>query len=169
MNVIARLEYELAYYDSAVHHFNHYTTGTPVYSLVMVISDSVSCWSFIFTLLTFTKTNFPFWDASSSVNDTFEILLIFPFLNMPTNILFCFFLFFSILSIYNKLLCVQPCYIHSIFVFEKQLLLKCLPSQLWQILGRGGGDIVFFNVLLWTEKGFLKVLLGVKKGRIFFS
>ena len=26
MNVIARLEYELAYYDSAVHRFNHYTT-----------------------------------------------------------------------------------------------------------------------------------------------
>ena len=28
MNVIARLEYELAYYDSAVHRFNHYTTRT---------------------------------------------------------------------------------------------------------------------------------------------
>ena len=26
MNVIARLEYELAYYDSADHRFNHYTT-----------------------------------------------------------------------------------------------------------------------------------------------
>ena len=29
MNVIARLEYELAYYDSAVHRFHHYTTRTP--------------------------------------------------------------------------------------------------------------------------------------------
>ena len=29
MNVIARLEYELAYCDSAVHRFNHYTTRTP--------------------------------------------------------------------------------------------------------------------------------------------
>ena len=29
MNVIAWLEYELAYYDSAVHRFNHYTTRTP--------------------------------------------------------------------------------------------------------------------------------------------
>ena len=28
VNVIARLEYELAYYDSAVHRFNHYTTKT---------------------------------------------------------------------------------------------------------------------------------------------
>ena len=29
MNVIARLEYELAYHYSAVHRFNHYTTRTP--------------------------------------------------------------------------------------------------------------------------------------------
>ena len=29
VNVMARLEYELAYYDSAVHRFNHYTTRTP--------------------------------------------------------------------------------------------------------------------------------------------
>ena len=30
VNVIARLEYELTYYESAVHHFNHYTpTRTP--------------------------------------------------------------------------------------------------------------------------------------------
>ena len=29
VNVLARLEYELAYYDSAVHRFNHYTTRTP--------------------------------------------------------------------------------------------------------------------------------------------
>ena len=29
VNVIARLEYELAYYDSVVHRFNYYTTRTP--------------------------------------------------------------------------------------------------------------------------------------------
>ena len=29
VNVIERLEFELAYYDSAVHRFNHYTTRTP--------------------------------------------------------------------------------------------------------------------------------------------
>ncbi len=29
VNVIARLEYELAYYDPAVHRFNHYTMRTP--------------------------------------------------------------------------------------------------------------------------------------------
>ena len=27
VNVIARLEYELVYYDSAVHRFKHYTTS----------------------------------------------------------------------------------------------------------------------------------------------
>ena len=30
VNVIARLEFELAYYDSAVHRFNHYTMRTPL-------------------------------------------------------------------------------------------------------------------------------------------
>ena len=29
INIIARLEFKLAYYDSAVHHFNYYTTRTP--------------------------------------------------------------------------------------------------------------------------------------------
>ena len=29
MNMIVRLKYELAYYDSAVDRFNHYTTRTP--------------------------------------------------------------------------------------------------------------------------------------------
>ena len=29
VNVIARLGYKLAYYDFAVHRFNHYTTRTP--------------------------------------------------------------------------------------------------------------------------------------------
>ena len=29
VNVIERLEFELAYYDSAIHRFNHYTTRTP--------------------------------------------------------------------------------------------------------------------------------------------
>ena len=34
VNVIVRLEYEIAYYDSAVHRFNHYTTRTPPQILV---------------------------------------------------------------------------------------------------------------------------------------
>ena len=38
VNVIARLEYELAYYDSAVHRFNHYTTRTPINTTRMVSS-----------------------------------------------------------------------------------------------------------------------------------
>ena len=43
MNVIARLEYELAYYDSAVHRFNHYTTRTPPQEFVRVIFLN-KCW-----------------------------------------------------------------------------------------------------------------------------
>ena len=35
VNVIARLEYELASYDSAVHRFNHYTTRTPLLYLLL--------------------------------------------------------------------------------------------------------------------------------------
>ena len=41
VNVIARLEYELAYYDSAVHRFNHYTTKTPPDTVRIFISTSV--------------------------------------------------------------------------------------------------------------------------------
>ena len=42
VNVIARLEFELAYYDSVVHRFNHYTTRTPpraVEDLILVNVD----------------------------------------------------------------------------------------------------------------------------------
>ena len=39
MNVIARLEYELTYYDFSVPWFNHYTTRT--LHLVLVISKSI--------------------------------------------------------------------------------------------------------------------------------
>ena len=38
MNVIARLEYELVYYDSAVHRFNHYTTMTPPWIILFAIN-----------------------------------------------------------------------------------------------------------------------------------
>ena len=41
MNVIARLEYELAYYDSAVHRFNHYTTRTPL--KLVEVKDQTNC------------------------------------------------------------------------------------------------------------------------------
>ena len=36
LNVIARLENELAYYDFAVHRFNHYTTRTPTLNFCLV-------------------------------------------------------------------------------------------------------------------------------------
>ena len=41
VNVIALLEFELAYYDSAVQRFNHYTTGTSPVHLCMHICVSI--------------------------------------------------------------------------------------------------------------------------------
>ena len=38
VNVIVRLEYELAYYHSAVHRFNHYTTRTPPRTLFSILT-----------------------------------------------------------------------------------------------------------------------------------
>ena len=35
VNIIARLENELAYYNSAIHRFNHYTTRTPPPLIIM--------------------------------------------------------------------------------------------------------------------------------------
>ena len=39
VNVIARLEYELTYYDSAVHRFNHNTTRTSQYIYVYIYRE----------------------------------------------------------------------------------------------------------------------------------
>ena len=39
VNVIARLEYEITYYDSAVHRFSHYTTRTSPPVLKSFVSD----------------------------------------------------------------------------------------------------------------------------------
>ena len=42
VNIIAPLGFELAYYDSVVHCFNHYTTGIPPWSLSDCKSPQVS-------------------------------------------------------------------------------------------------------------------------------
>ena len=47
MNVIVRLEYELAYYDSAVHSFNHYTTRTPPFFLGLPHWIFLYLWHFV--------------------------------------------------------------------------------------------------------------------------
>ena len=51
MNVIAQLEYELAYYDSTVHHFNHFSMQMLIkisiyyqdYSILVVACYLCSC------------------------------------------------------------------------------------------------------------------------------
>ena len=42
-NVIVRLEFELAYYDSTVQGFNHYNFGTPHYIQIITIPLLVLC------------------------------------------------------------------------------------------------------------------------------
>ena len=42
VNVIARLEFELAYYDSEVHRFNHYTTRTPLQGHLNPFQEHIS-------------------------------------------------------------------------------------------------------------------------------
>ena len=44
VNVITRLEYELTYYNSAVHCFNHYTTRTPLSFFVLKKNRRVNHW-----------------------------------------------------------------------------------------------------------------------------
>ena len=39
VNVIAWLEFELVYYDSAVHRFNHFTTRTQIYFLYTFFNE----------------------------------------------------------------------------------------------------------------------------------
>ena len=41
VNVIAQLGYKLAYYNSAVHCFNHYTTRTPLDSVLVFLSTCI--------------------------------------------------------------------------------------------------------------------------------
>ena len=39
MNVIARLPFELAFFEATVKHFSHYTTVTPTHSIVIDLLD----------------------------------------------------------------------------------------------------------------------------------
>ena len=43
MNVIARLEFKLAYSEAAVQHISHYATGIHTYKLLNIILESTIC------------------------------------------------------------------------------------------------------------------------------
>ena len=96
MNVIARLEYELAYYDSAVHHFNHYTKRTPpplsMRSHHGVIAKVLnSGLTLIFRLIHLGKVLNPFKPSNCELNNINAVLLqgwLFQYptkFNMPLN------------------------------------------------------------------------------------
>ena len=69
VNLIARLECELAYYDSAVHHFNYYTTRTPIFVWVEPILLRISrylcstkfCWLYSLKISFFIDKSFWPW------------------------------------------------------------------------------------------------------------
>ena len=77
MNVLARQEYELAYYDSAVHRFNHYTTRTPL--------------SFSYCSK---RTNYNWYNCHLHVTSFFQ----FPSKVEVLILLFNFFQFYSVVS-----------------------------------------------------------------------
>ena len=90
MNVIARLKYELAYYDSAVHRFNHYTTGThpvipfPKFGTFYLVSETFTWYLAPFhKLVTFYMVSdtltwylipFPKFGTFHLVSDTFHLV-----------------------------------------------------------------------------------------------
>ena len=58
MNIIARLEYKLAYCDSTVHRFNHYTTRTPpAFAEVMKMMSHTGLWDVKLTWYSLSTTH----------------------------------------------------------------------------------------------------------------
>ena len=85
MNVMARLEYELAYYDSAVHRFNNYTTMTPPPLFTFSISPEIFnlwmnfvclfkrlIWFYQSALICLTPFNFHEYPTESFSRNTFN-------------------------------------------------------------------------------------------------
>ena len=120
----------------------------------MVISDPVSHCSFIFTWLIF-------WDISSSVNDTFEVLFMLP--HVFTMFIYILFFFHFFVFTMNSFVS-NPITFVAFFVLEKKLLfLKCLPRQLWQVtvasIRHWVGSTVFFECFACSWKRSLVFFL----------
>ena len=70
MNVIARLEYELAYYDYAVQRFNHYTTRTPLKRLKKNIT---TCFCFLLLIFLIFSINLEEGVVANVLDCEFEV------------------------------------------------------------------------------------------------
>ena len=62
VNVIAWLEFELAYYDVTVQHFNHYTTGNPLDITIIItvgVDDiiAINCKSILIKVKKYSSTS----------------------------------------------------------------------------------------------------------------
>ena len=128
MNIIARLEYELAYYNSSIHRLNHYTTLTPrrvkakVLDCGRVVSSNSSCSLNIhFRIYTLKKVLKP------------PLVLLFPSPPVPVTILWwvygthllqsvsllCFIIFFSFLAKSRYLLLFSLLFNFTLWSAEK--------------------------------------------------
>ena len=89
VNVIARLEFELTYYDSAVHRYNHYTTRTPTRSAI-IVSEFILCihWMCMHISRPFIHTSSPTLSLSFSL-----CLCLYLSLLLAPSILYSHFLF----------------------------------------------------------------------------
>ena len=129
MNVIARLEYELAYYDSAVQLFNHYTTRTPPSHLLsrwISIDFLNGCISILFNHFRF---------SYNYNNNDCIYLFIYCYARSPRgSLLFDFFLLSSFKKIYIHILYQYLIYIDTNFCKVSHLTISknaLLNSFFW--------------------------------------
>ena len=80
VNVIARLEYELVYYDSAIHRFNHYTTRTP--QMINLNAEKTLFLNLYTPNLLYTLLNLK--PSTSTIRDNLELIPTHPPLKLST-------------------------------------------------------------------------------------
>ena len=157
MNVRARLEYELAYYDSAVHRFNHYTTRTPPEFLLVLSAGLRTCRLHIFF---YTQ---PKWGTIGiSLNWTVE----YPFIVITSrstvsrsgSTCWCCILFLG------GICCILFCFL---FLYFDHLLGQ--PSSSSLDLSSCPSDSVFLSAILWSPVRAVIVCCHLTLFKVFIS
>ena len=93
MDIIVWLEFEFAYYNSAVQHFNHYTMGTPFWLVVPLLTFTLLLWwicAEILNLFKYTTTLV----RSCYIPSCSLSMLWFNFSSLFSSLLRCFNLYF---------------------------------------------------------------------------
>ena len=150
MNVIARLQYELAYDDSAVHRFNYYTTRTPpqffFFFIVWWLSEEggffygVASWNtFIIanSLLIFSNANFVEYNRHSRSTYFFFVdpfILPYWFYNIRRELIDTYSIIVYFPSTFSPTLVhhQRRMYYKSVVTFVCTLLL-CKKKSIWAV------------------------------------